>query len=402
MAKANGEIQVLWAGNRVPVAILLDDAMPCRNPMWYEFPDQGHVAEVPNRFTESFIEMIERTGVTGKFSVVPCPGAQGRVDERMPGVPEEDLSEFLRMVRERIAPRWDISPELLTHNRAMDIATMQPLPEREDTWAARQDEATLTSYISLALQILRNAGLDPNGVTSPWALGAEIEETYNKAISKALHDVCGVNVGWYFLHADAKSPRVLPRVEILDIPNRVALTSLIGGSRPDVYWSTQHGEPADIDAQLTPDGSGGRFAELYSNGSPVVFYTHWQSLFSNGSGAGLEALGELCERINRVWGEGARWTSAQELAVYCATREATSFRWDASGCALSFEAPFECPDFTISLPVTNEARDLSFNGQPLEQLPQGATVLSEGTWTLAGDRAVVCFPLRDGVMLEWS
>src|SRR5579883_1995431 len=132
-------VTIRWAGNRTPILVLLDDPTPCRNPAWYEFPDKGHVAEVPNAFTERFADVIERAGSAGKFSVVPCPGAQGRIDEVMPGIDPADLAGFVRIVRERIAPRWDVSPELMTHNKVLDLATMRPLPEREDVWGAHQD-----------------------------------------------------------------------------------------------------------------------------------------------------------------------------------------------------------------------------------------------------------------------
>src|SRR4051794_9428101 len=159
------QIQVHWPENRVPVTVLLDDPTPCRNPAWYEHPEQGHVAVIPNSFTEGFADVIDRTGAAGKFTVIPCPGGQGRIDEAMPGISTNELQGFLQLVRERIAPRWDISPEILTHNKALDLATMRPLPMNEDAWVAQQDEATLTAYIGRALQILCHVGLDPTGVT---------------------------------------------------------------------------------------------------------------------------------------------------------------------------------------------------------------------------------------------
>ena len=189
---------VAWPEERVPVSILLDDCTPCRNPAWYEFPDQGHRAEIPLSFAEAFAGVVARTGMAGKFSVVPCPGGVGRVDKEMPGVDPGELLQFLQLVRERIAPRLDLSPELLTHNRAMDLTTMQLLREREDSWAAGQDEAALTGYLTYALQILCNAGLAPTGVTSPWAFGCEVEAAYQRAIATSLRTVCGVELAGTF------------------------------------------------------------------------------------------------------------------------------------------------------------------------------------------------------------
>ena len=92
--------------------------------MWYAYPNDGHDAVIPLGFVEHFAAMIDRTGAAGKFSIVPCPGAQGRIDEGMPGIAVEDMKSFLRLVRERIAPRWDIGPEMLTHSRAIDLDTV--------------------------------------------------------------------------------------------------------------------------------------------------------------------------------------------------------------------------------------------------------------------------------------
>jgi len=397
-----------WAGDRVPITILLDDPTPCRNPMWYEQPDQGHVAVIPNAFTEKFADLVERTGAAGKFSVIPCPGARGRVDEAVPYVPPEDLAAFLRLVRERIAPRWDISPEMLTHNKALDLATMEPLAEREDVWAARQDETTLTPYIARGLHILREAGLEPNGVTSPWAFGVEVEEAYATAIATALREVRGIRLGWYFLHADPRSPAVPPRVMRLDPARGTALVSIVSGARADsaghldFAWRTQRGEPAELDVLLTADGTGGRLAELFAQGSPIAFHTHWQSLFSNGSGAGLDALGTLIERINRVWGERIRWTSARELATYAAARAATRIDSGDDGRRLTMAAPFACADFTLAVPAPDGATRLSLDGIPLDRVAAADVVVPEGCWRHDGAEALVCLSLRDGVELRWE
>lgn len=407
MNERDTRIEVRWAGNRLPLTVLLDDPTPCRNPAWYEFPERGNVAEVPNRFTAEFAEIVERTGAAGKFSVVPCPGAQGRIDEGMPGIAPEEMEGFLAIVRERIAPRWDVSPEMLTHNKALDVDTMRPLDEREDVWAAHQSEATLTPYVTRGLQILRNVGLEPNGVTSPWAFGKEVEQDYANAIVTALREVCGVRVGWYFLHIDSDSPVVLPRVMRLDPADGTALVSIVTASRRsprghfDFAWATQQGEPAEPDAVLTADGSAGRLVELFANGSPMTFHTHWQSLFSNGSGAGLAALNVLFERINRVWGERIRWTSARELALYAAAREATSFTSSDDGRRVSLSAPFPCAEFTVRLPLPAGASALSLDGTVLAPRTDDSTVLTEGSWRRDGAAALACFPLRDGATLSW-
>jgi hypothetical protein len=401
------DIEFRWFGNRIPVTVLIDDPIPARNPAWYEFPEEGHVGPVPHAFTERFADEMERVGAAGKFSVIPCPGARGCIDADPPGLSRAEIDQFVQLVRDRLAPRWDVSPELITHNQALDLATMQPLPEREDAWASHQDESTLTAYVERALQILRNVGLDPNGVTSPWFFGRDVEDFYVRAMVTALRDVCGVRVGWYFLHADNTSEVTPPRVMYLDPPSGTALVAIVSGVHQeaegyfDFAWPTQYGRPANIETHLTADGSSGRLARLYARRSPIAFHTHWQSLFSNGRGEGLTALIELCERINRAWEENIRWTSAREIALYAAAREATGVSASDSGRRLTFVAPFPCPEFTFAVPMGPDGGEPWAGGERLQRLPDGDLPLNEGTWRRAGDRVLLCVSLKDGLAIEW-
>jgi hypothetical protein len=389
----------------VPVSVLLDDPTPCRNPLWYEGHKAGRVAEIPNSFTAHFADVIERHGARGKFSVVPCPGGQGRLDQGVPGVSDEDLQSFLRIVRERIEPTWSTGPEMMTHNRAYDLATGGLLREREDAWGDHQTVETLTPYISLALQILRNVGLEPTGVTSPWRFAIKVEDAYNDATVAALRDVCGVRVGWYFLHDDSVSPAVPPVVRRCDSAKGEALVSLVSASRDaaghaDFAWRTQFGEPARVDSVLSADGLSGRLTELFPHGEPMVFHTHWQSLWSNGTGAGLAALEEVFDRINRTWGEQVRWMSARELAEYAAAKAAVKMTTRDEDRGIDFVAPFPARNFTARIPRPDGAQTLQLNGQEL--MAVGADeMLGEGTWRPDGRSAVVTFSLSDGAALRW-
>ena len=54
--------------------------------------------------------------------------------------------------------------------------------------------------------------------------------------------------------------------------------------------------------------------ELVESDHPVVLVTHWQSLYTQGTGLGLEGLGALAERIRKVFGDRLEWVSCSELA----------------------------------------------------------------------------------------
>ena len=52
----------------------------------------------------------------------------------------------------------------------------------ETEWSKSQDKGTLTRYISHALQILKNVGLEASGVTSPGDFGRGNEDNYARAV----------------------------------------------------------------------------------------------------------------------------------------------------------------------------------------------------------------------------
>jgi hypothetical protein len=49
--------------------------------------------------------------------------------------------------------------------------------------------------------------------------------------------------------------------------------------------------------------------------------THWQSLYTQGTGLGLEGFATLAERIKKVFGSELEWVKCSELArVYAGSQ----------------------------------------------------------------------------------
>jgi hypothetical protein len=69
-----------------------------------------------------------------------------------------------------------------------------------------------------------------------------------------------------------------------------------------------------INRLVSAEGRAGRIPELMDSGFPVVLVTHWQSLYTQGSGLGLEGLIALAERLQKVLGDRLEWVSCSELA----------------------------------------------------------------------------------------
>lgn len=308
----------------IPISFLLDDTAPI-NLAFYLHPDQQHKLIIPNDLWEEFGDFCEEHGVKGKTSIVPYPSGIGRIDESLWPLPDGHLDRFLRIMRKSIARQFDITPELLTHHQVIDIKSDRHLHWYEDEWVALQNRKTIADYIADCLRILNRSGLRANGVTSPWSTGNRNESVYAAAISDALWRVNRISHTWYFLHVDTKSPRVLPKVTFRDRKHGrtvVSITSLCG----DFIWGTMdfrtrregidHAR-ARIEAVLSRDGARGRMRDLFRAGGPITFHSHAQSLFSNGTRAGLLGFKELILRIERTFGDAVRWTRCSEFAAAC-------------------------------------------------------------------------------------
>lgn len=396
MQQEFGAFRVEPPGLRIPVALILDDPAPCRNAMYFHGGFRGNVAEIPNTFVTAFAETAARTGMSGKFTVLPYPFGLGWIDRQLMGIAERDLHEFLAIVRERIAPTFDISSEILTHWNALDLSTMSLLPWWEREWVRWQSRETLTDYISLSLEILNNVAIPANGVTSPWDTGITNEDDYSWAIGAAGRRVNGQKITWYFLHDASKSPSVAPQLWHLDRARGEAVVSIITCAG-DALWNTQKGEPAQIDRWITEDGTGGRLVEACHPDGILAFCTHWQSLFSNGSWAGLHALETVAERINMHLGKRTRWMRCSDIARYATTAACLTYTEPTygSGKALHLHSPVECDGYTISLPLQanqSQPRGITVGqGNQTQELRHTDDELQPGSWTMHDGRVALCW-----------
>jgi len=367
------DLAVRWPGGRVPVSLIVDDPMPGLNPMIDHEPSHPHRRHIPNDVLRRFADLAERHGIRGKFSVVPWPLALGRIDrpDTLPLESRAALPEFIELVRERIMPRFDLTCEFLTHSWAIDLRSGRPSAETERTWAAHASAEEFAQTIGLAAQLLGDAGLPMEGVTSPWDSGQDNEEAYAAGIALAERRR-GRRLGWYFLRGD-DGLDVLPRITHRDAD--AVVVSIIFGAGPDPGWDTQYGEAERSHLLVDPDG-GGRVRTLVQAGLPVVLCTHWQSLYGNGSLGGLHALDNVGARLRAHFGDAVEWVPLRrhaELAAACATLEAVEAGpGPDGGWGLHLRTPHPCLLAELELRGRTEAgrdrlrRPLSWNGTPLQ------------------------------------
>jgi|SRR5579872_6889337 len=308
------------SSGKIPISLIIDDGSPV-DPLFYEIPGYETPFLVPVEFTRRVADTLDRFDIHGKLTIIPMPSCLGRIDKSLKRVPPEHLESFLKVVRERIAPRFDITPEFLTHLRAYDLKTGAYQHIFEDVWISGARLEEVVDYFVLAFQILKNVGLDANGITSPWNSGIDVEKKYAQALGEAQWKVFNRKLTWYFLYSNGWGA---PRQLSVEYANRERGQKVVSmpANFPDVFWSMDHPTRPErlqfihdnIDRLLSSDGRTGRIRELIDQGFPVVLLTHWQSLYTQGTGLGLEGLAALAERIRTVFGNRVEWITCSERA----------------------------------------------------------------------------------------
>ncbi len=303
---------------KIPISLIIDDPAPIVHIYQAHHPKDGILASgeklsdtIPNAFLSRFCDTVETYGISGKFSIVPMPGCKGDIVNGIHGHPLWEVKEWLDMANTRLSPYFDFCPEILTHHKAVNLATGEFYAENEQEWAAGQNREAIADYISRSLELLNQAGITPTGVTSPWAFGIEVEDDYAAAICDAFHRVMGRDKSWYFLHNNTTDRHVCPRIRFRE-EGRVVV-EMITTAR-DAFWQTIDSPRTDgdyisqvADVLLTADGKSGVIVDILARESYPILITHWQSLFSNGRETGLAALSEVARRVEKHLSDVVEW-----------------------------------------------------------------------------------------------
>ena len=125
--------------DRAPLSIIFDDSTLLVNLSYFFMRDRNLVdgenrrwedvpVVHPESFTREFAEWCLEHGVKGKYSIVPCPAALGRIDEGLPMFSRAQQEDWLAMCRELITRNFDITPEMITHTVVVDPDTCGRCP----------------------------------------------------------------------------------------------------------------------------------------------------------------------------------------------------------------------------------------------------------------------------------
>jgi hypothetical protein len=343
------DLTIAPAGDPVIASVFVDDAMPGINPMRLHQPHYGHEPAIPNAVLLEFAETMEREGMAGKFSVVPYPLGIGRIDQSLEGVPDAEVREFVALVRDRLMPRFDITPEVLTHGPAIDPVTGYRTHLTEKEWGSAASALEWRNYVRNAFALLANVGIDAAGCTSPWDTAADNEDAYALGILAAAADI-GLDVPFYFLHMAERPEQGMPEVRVFrrggdGVPARAVVS--LKCSANDPLWPTQYGRAPRTDALIGEGGEGGVLAAFGDAGAPIVVVTHWQSLYGNGARRVPAVFGDIGQRLRSRYGARLAWWSGSRMARFAAG--AHGARVARAGDHLELDLPLPLEGATITL-----------------------------------------------------
>jgi hypothetical protein len=407
----------------VPASLIVDDPAPCINPFYYyrlQVDHEGaerHEPRIPLDFLEQFADLCGAHGLRGKFSVLPYPAGLGSILDGWPGCDRAELAGWLAIARARIAPHFDITPEILTHTLALDLTTRTLLPQSEQDWMADRSPDELTGYMGAALAILKAAGFQPSGVTQPVDFAGSRAD-YARATLQAMRASGGPALTFFFIDGYFDGPPVPDHeVVLLDRERGEAVVSILAYCN-DYFWPTQHvtDRRAEqvVDGLISADGRASRLAELAAAGCWLTLVCHWQTLYSDGSREGLRALDLAAARLQRAYGPRLLWLTLGEITRYRAASVACAIdmRQDREGCTIVLDSPFDCPDFTISLPAPDAANmryamlhDDQGTATLLASDAGSGGLLPANAWRIQAGRLNICFDLRrarQSLLVGWQ
>ena len=417
--RADG-VTMLNPRTRVPVGLIIDDSTCLVNLNRYAVPQFAHVqgrlshhaqlpwrewpVEIPDSFVQKFGEWAQQTGVKGKYSVVPYPACVGRLDRMIPGWTQKELEDSIELVRTLMTPNFDIHPEMVTHTRVIDLKTGAPYPEfttkfmENWDWCTGRSADELGSYIAYALGILKNIGLNCEGITTPGGFGSKARASLAQGTFEAVRSVFKAEVPHYFRDLFSEGDQsVAPLVQNaadLDTDDPKCVVHIIACTG-DWTGGWDATEPAGADKFITADGKAGRMVDVITRGEPAMMLAHWTGIYHNGKELGLNIMKEVVTRLHARF-DHLHWMKLCDLARYWAAKELT--RIDAEASGLKLHAPFACGEFTVKWKASASKTPALVSGTARTELKEvnAPLKLTPGTWCKDGESIIACLAMPKG------
>jgi len=414
--KQSADVTVLNPLNRVPMSFIIDDSTCLVNMAHFGIPHfatawpdrykqdwRSLPREIPDTFVRKFGEWCREHKVKGKYTIVPYPACVGWMDRNLPGWSQKELDDSLKLVREFMMPDWDIHPEMITHTWVINTKTGRPYPERTGYyienagWSQDKSADELADYMAYALRILKNVGLDCEGITTPGGFGNQNRDNLAKATLESCRDVFKAEIPHYFRHLFTDDRSVAPRVEYasgLTGTNPKCVVSIIGCTG-DWFGGWDGLVPGSVDKFITEDLKSGRLPQVIEKGEPAILVCHWPGIYFNGEEIGFNIFKEVVKRIHSRY-DNLLWMKLSDISRYWAAKELTQI--EKQGTRVTFSAPFATTRFTIQTRTNSQkAPQLIADGKPVQlRKVQKPLQLETGTFHTDDRNITVCFDLPKG------
>lgn len=413
----SNDIEVLNPRGRVPVSMIIDDSTALVNMAHYGIPQFAEVfpenykqdwrklpREIPDSFVAEFIEWCDLNGVKGKYSMVPYPACTGWLHRFIPGWSKDDLKNSLDLVRKEVSRNWDIHPEMISHTRVIDIKTGLPYtkatPDFMENWEWSQQKSSdeLGAYIAYALNVLKEAGLYCEGVTTPGGFCHRNIPNLATATMEAMREVYKSDVSHFFRSIiTEKGKSVAPVVmqeKGIDTQNASCSVHIIGCTG-DWFGGWDGLKPGNVDKFITKDLIAGRMVEVIESGDPALMVCHWPGIYYNGDKIGFNIFKEVVNRLDQKYGNTIQWMKLSEIARYWAAKKFVSFIHTKSSIVI--HSPFEAKDFTISIPRKARNPTLHYMTQQIKlSKSSSSNSLNQNTFFSNKRETIMCFDLPKG------
>lgn len=413
---AEKKVEVLNPRMRVPVSFIIDDSTALVNMAHFGIPQFKEVfpeqylqdwrklpREIPDSFVLEFLEWCDQKGVKGKYSMVPYPACTGWLNRFIPGWSKAELEASLRIVREQAQPNWDIHPEMISHTRVIDIKTGLPFPQATPEfmenweWSQNKSADELGEYIAYALNILKEAGLYCEGVTTPGGFAHRNIPNLARGTQLAAREVYGANVAHFFRDVITEPGKsVQPQLfhpEGLDTDDPSCSVHIIACTG-DWFGGWDGLTPGDSDRFITADLSKGRMVEVIDQEEPAIFICHWPGIYYNGEKLGFNIFKTVVNRLHEKY-DHLLWMKLSEISRYWAAKAYTTTTMTKK--QIAFRAPFAASDFTVRVPA-RLAKPVLRTGEQLQLLKEVKSEkdLDQNTFFRDKNSTIICMDLPKG------
>jgi len=89
----------------------------------------------------------------------------------------------------------------------------------------------------------------------------------------------------------------------------------VGSPRLAIVLATSAADiQADAGKYIADDGRSGQFVDAITKHKCLIFYTHSQTLYGNGTKSGLKVFQIAIDRLHKHYGERIEWMTGLEIA----------------------------------------------------------------------------------------